>query len=58
MLGISLHAAVDWQQTASSDWMDYAADVSRRKPSLPHGGKIMKPCALAVDMVPERQADV
>jgi hypothetical protein len=32
MLGISLHAAVDWQQPASGDWMAYAGDVSRRKP--------------------------
>jgi hypothetical protein len=32
MLGISIHTAVDWQQTTSGDWMTYAADVSRRKP--------------------------
>lgn len=32
MLGISIHTAVDWQQTTSGDWMTYAADVSRRNP--------------------------
>jgi hypothetical protein len=30
MLGISIDVAVDWQHTASGDWANYAADVSRR----------------------------
>ena len=32
MLGIHIHAAVQWQKTASGDWMAYAADLSRRHP--------------------------
>jgi hypothetical protein len=57
MLGISLHTAVDWQKTASGDWMTYAADVSRRNPSRPQGGKITKPCPPVVDMARGRRAD-
>ena len=30
MLGIHIHAAVQWQKAASGDWMTYAADLSRR----------------------------
>jgi hypothetical protein len=57
MLGISLHTAVDWQKTASGDWMTYAADVSRRNPSRPQGGKITKPGPPVVDMARGRRAD-
>jgi len=32
MLGIHIHAAVQWQKAASGDWMTYAADLSRRPP--------------------------
>jgi len=35
MLGINIYTAVGWQHAASSDWMTYAADVSRRNPRNP-----------------------
>jgi hypothetical protein len=35
MLGIHIHAAVQWQKAAASDWMTYAADVSRRNLGTP-----------------------
>jgi hypothetical protein len=38
MLGIHIHAAVQWQKAASGDWMAYAADLSRRPP-----GSLTKP---------------
>jgi hypothetical protein len=31
MLGIHIHAAIQWQKAASGDWMAYAADLSRRQ---------------------------
>jgi hypothetical protein len=30
MLGVHIKVAVAWQQAASGDWANYAAEVSRR----------------------------
>jgi hypothetical protein len=30
MLGIHINVAVQWQRASSGDWMNYAADISRR----------------------------
>lgn len=35
LLGIHIKAAVQWQHVSAGDWANYAADVSRRKPSNP-----------------------
>lgn len=35
MLGIHIHVAVHWQRASAGDWMNYAAEVSRRPRAKP-----------------------
>jgi hypothetical protein len=37
MLGIHIDVAVAWQRASAGDWMNYAADISRRRNTADSG---------------------